>query len=72
MTITANPPTTEMQTTTAKTATRKIKSGTACVVGKMSTGHIYPEGDEYWIVNDNANMQTLHVLVADAPNLDKI
>lgn len=57
---------------TAKTATRKIKSGTAFVVGKCSTGHQYPDGDEYWIINDCAKMETHHCLVSEAPNLDKI
>ena len=53
----------------AKKARKSIKSGNAWVVGRMSTGH--PEGEEYWIVNDSASMETLHVLVSSAPSLDK-
>jgi len=56
----------------AITAIRKIKAGTAWVVGKMSTGSTYPEGYEYWIINDAAKMETHHVLVDDSPNLDKV
>ena len=57
---------------TAKTATKKIEAGTAWVDGKMSDGHRYPEGNEYWIVTDGATMTTHHVLVDDAPELDKV
>jgi len=56
----------------AKTATKKIKAGTAWIDGKMSTGHTYPEGDEYWIVTDCGTMTTHHVLVDDAPELDQV
>jgi hypothetical protein len=55
----------------AKTARKKIKSGTAWIEGKMSTGYRYPEGDVYWIITDGGAMTTHHVLVSDAPNLDK-
>ena len=55
----------------AKIARKKIKSGNAWVEGKMSTGHSYPEGDEYWIITDAAEMETHHVLVGDAPRLNK-
>lgn len=56
----------------AKTAIKRIKAGEAWVDGKMSDGHTYPEGDEYWIVTDGARMQTHHVLLSDAPELDKV
>jgi len=56
----------------AKTAKKKIKSGTAWIEGKMSTGYHYPEGEEYWIITDGEQMATHHVLVDDAPNLDQV
>jgi len=56
----------------AKTAKKKIKSGVAWIDGKMSTGHRYPEGDEYWIITDSGQMKTHHVLVDDAPDLDQV
>lgn len=56
---------------TAKTAIKKIESGVAWVVGEMSTGYCYPEGDEYWILN-STDMETYHVLVEDAPELDQV
>jgi len=55
----------------AKTARKKIRAGTAWIDGRMSTGYRYPEGDEYWIITDGRMMTTHHVLVSDAPNLDK-
>lgn len=55
----------------AETAIKKIEEGIAWVDGKMSDGHRYPEGDEYWIVN-SSEMVTYHVLVEDAPELDKV
>jgi len=55
----------------AKTARKKIKSGNAWVEGKMSSGYRYPEGEEYWIITDSAEMETYHVRVSDAPRLDK-
>ena len=57
--------------TSVKTARKLIKAGRACVVGKMSTGHQYPDGVDHWIINDNAAMRTLHVPVAAAPKLDQ-
>jgi hypothetical protein len=56
----------------AKKAIKKIKSGSAWVEGKMSTGYRYPEGDEYWILIDGGSMVTNHVLVDDAPELDQV
>jgi hypothetical protein len=53
----------------AKTARKLIKSGKANIAGKMSTDR-WPQGDQYWIINDNAAMRTLHVLVSAAPKLD--
>jgi len=55
----------------AKKARKKIKSGNAWVEGKMSSGYRYPEGEDYWIITDTAEMETYHVLVSDAPRLDK-
>ena len=55
----------------AATAIKKINDGIAWVDGKMSDGARYPEGDEYWIVN-SSEMVTYHVLVDDAPELDKV
>jgi hypothetical protein len=55
----------------AKTARKKIRAGTAWVEGRMSDGYRYPEGDEYWIITDGGAMTTHHVLVSDAPRLDK-
>ena len=57
---------------TAKAAAEKITAGTAWITGKMSDGNSYPEGDEYWVINDSATMETHHVLVSDAPELDQI
>jgi hypothetical protein len=56
----------------AKTARKKIKSGTAWIEGKMSTGYRYPEGEEYWILTDGAQETTHHVLVDDDPELDQV
>lgn len=57
---------------TANAAVTKITAGTAWVAGKMSDGHAYTEGDEYWIINDSATMETHHVLVSEAPDLDQL
>jgi hypothetical protein len=53
----------------AQTARKIIKANKANIVGKMSTQR-WPDGDHFWIINDNAKMQTLHVKVADAPKLN--
>ena len=50
-----------------KLARKLIKSGKANVVGKTSTDSL---GDQYWIINDNAAMRTLHVLILAAPRLN--
>jgi hypothetical protein len=57
---------------TANAAVEKITAGTAWVTGKMSDGNAYPEGDQYWIITDSAKMETHHVLVSEAPDLDQL
>ena len=54
------------------TVVRRIESGKAWIDGRMSDGGRYPEGDEYWVVVDATNQATWHVLVDDAPDLDKV
>ena len=55
---------------TVNAAVDKIAAGTAWVAGKMSDGNSYPEGDQYWIINDSATMETHHVLVSESPDLE--
>lgn len=52
----------------ASTARKYIKSGRATVVGACST-ESWPNGTQYWVLNDHVACRTLHVAVDDAPKL---
>jgi hypothetical protein len=51
---------------------RMIKNGRAQIIGRMSDGLQWPEGDKYYIINNLDEMRTDHVLCNLRPGWERL
>jgi len=59
-------------TITKADAEKKISNGEAWVVGQTTSGARWGDPDPYWIINVSRTLETLHLEVDLAPDLDQI
>ena len=45
----------------------RVNRGDASIVGKISTGTAWPDGDHYYVIEDYYDQRTWHVLCSDWP-----